>query len=188
MADISQITLPSGSTYDIKDATAREQIAALSGATLWLGVTTTALTDGATTNPVTIASESVTAKAGSMVSYDGKEFIFNGTAWQELGSTGSLKALAFKDSASGSYTPAGSVAAPVISKKTAGSTSQVTPFGSAGSLPSFSATVANGVLTLGFNAGSLPSGGNAVTVKTGDAEYEANSPAFTGTAGTVNVS
>ena len=46
MADISKITLPSGTTYNIKDEVARR---AQSGAMHWLGITTTALTDGATT-------------------------------------------------------------------------------------------------------------------------------------------
>jgi len=51
MAEISKITLPSGTTYDIKDATARATIA---GAISIKGTTTTALTDEATTNPITI--------------------------------------------------------------------------------------------------------------------------------------
>ena len=38
MPDISKITLPSGTTYDIKDAAARS-------AKGWIGITTTALTD-----------------------------------------------------------------------------------------------------------------------------------------------
>lgn len=51
MADISEITLPSGATYDIKDATARHDISILkgsaTGAMHYAGVTTTAL-DGTT--------------------------------------------------------------------------------------------------------------------------------------------
>ena len=39
------------------------------------------------------------------------EFMWNGTAMDEFGSTSLLKSLAFKDSASGSYTPAGTNAA-----------------------------------------------------------------------------
>lgn len=122
MADISKITLPSGSTYDIKDAVARGDIATLSaaiqGGVHYIGKTTTALSDGSTTNPVTIGGESVTAKQGDMVSMakagsQDVEFIFNGSTWYELGSTGSLKALAFADSATGSttYTPEGTFSA-----------------------------------------------------------------------------
>lgn len=52
------------------------------GAMHWIGVTTTALTDGATTNPIMINGESVTAKAGDLTQYLGDEFVFSGTAWQ----------------------------------------------------------------------------------------------------------
>ena len=107
--EISKITLPSGTTYDIKDAWARDNISALSGALSYLGTTTTELSDGATTTPITVGGTSVTAVAGSVVIYGELEFIWSDTEkkWHEFGSTGSLKALAFKDSASASYTPAG---------------------------------------------------------------------------------
>ena len=52
MANIKKITLPSGTTYDIVDQGARDLIDEMSGYTDFLGVTTTALTDGATTNPI----------------------------------------------------------------------------------------------------------------------------------------
>lgn len=39
--ELSKITLPSGTTYDLKDAYARAQIEALSGYSVFLGVTTT---------------------------------------------------------------------------------------------------------------------------------------------------
>jgi hypothetical protein len=77
---LSKIVQGSNTLY-IKDAEAREAISALEAYSDYLGVTTTALTDGATTNPVTINSESVEAKKGNIVNYGSKEFIFNGTAW-----------------------------------------------------------------------------------------------------------
>ena len=55
MADISKITLPSGQTYDIKDAVARQSA---SGGMHLVGATTTAIADGSTTNPITINGES----------------------------------------------------------------------------------------------------------------------------------
>lgn len=122
MADISKITLPSGSTYNLKDQGARDLIDALESYSSYLGVTTTAITDGATTNPITIGGESITAKKGSIVNYGSKEFIFNGTAWQEFGDLSALGALAYKDSASGSFTPAGTVSQPTFT----GSSSNVT--------------------------------------------------------------
>ena len=82
----------------------------------YLGVTTSAIIDGSSTNPIAISGESVTAKAGDVVIYGDMEFIFSDTdnKWHEYGSTGSLKALAFKDEASGDYTPAGSVSQPTF--------------------------------------------------------------------------
>ena len=131
MADISKITLPSGTTYDIKDATARSNIAALSGALTFLGTTTTALTDGATTSPITIGDSSVTPKAGNVVIYGNSEFVWSAaeSKWREFGSTGSLKALAFKDSVSASYTPAGSVSQPAFTGTKATISSSFTPVG-----------------------------------------------------------
>ena len=132
MAEISKITLPSGTTYDIKDATARANISALSGALTFLGTTTTALTDGATTSPVTIGGSSVTPKAGNVVIYGNSEFVWSAaeSKWREFGSTGSLKALAFKSSASGSYTPAGNVSQPTFTGTKATISSSFTPAGS----------------------------------------------------------
>lgn len=263
MPDIKQLKLPNGNTYDLRDSRVDSII---SQGTRWVGVTTTALSDGSTTSSIMIDGASHTAEIGDIASYNNMEFIWNGTIWQEFGSTGSLKALAFKDSASGTvavpktysftgsaasvsvtgtttgsvsetksavtvskassgtatytpagtnasssvsgscsvtpsgsisvgtgtanYTPAGSVSGtvgtPTISVKTAGATTSVTPFGSAGTLPSCTLptyTVANEILTItagSFSAGTLPSGGTAVTVKTGDAAYQSTQPSFSG--------
>lgn len=94
----------------------------------------------------------------------------------------------------GTFTPEGSVAAPTITKTVAGATTNVTGIASVGTLPSATMptyTVANEVLTItagSFSAGTLPEAAAAVACKTGDATYEASAPAFTGSAGTVNVS
>ena len=97
---ISKITLPSGNTYLIKDAAAWEAIAALEGGSYFLGVTTTPLTDQATTNPIVVDGQSVTAKNGNIVVYDKSEFVFNGTKWFEFGDLSTLGALAYKDTVS----------------------------------------------------------------------------------------
>ena len=124
--EISKITLPSGTVYNIKDQGARDLIedirTSITSAMSYVGVTTTALTDGATTNPIGIDESSYTAKSGDVAIYSEQEFIFNGTKWNEFGSTGSLKALAFKDTASTSYKPAGTVSKPTFT----GSQSNVT--------------------------------------------------------------
>ena len=226
MADISKITLPTGTTYNIKDQGARDLIAELLNYTTYLGVTTTALSDGATTNPITVNGSSVTATQGCIATYQNNEFIFNGSAWQKFGDLSGLGALAYKDTASGSgtvavpktytttvtpaaknvsvtgtpsgtiattynststdatgnFTPAGTIATTYNSTST-NATGNFTPAGSvtvtpstttkyvaasatgggsvtAGSaasctLPSFTTSVANETLTLGWSAGSF---------------------------------
>jgi len=130
MADISKIKLPSGSSYDIKDAWSRQEISSIkdtiSGALVFCGETTTEISEGATTSPVTIktavkirgvdyaAGASYTPVAGDVFVYGKVEYAFNGTSWFALGDlnlSADFGALAFKDSATGSatYTPAGSV-------------------------------------------------------------------------------
>lgn len=195
MADISKIQLPGSSTiYNIKDADARDRIATLESYSEYLGVTTTALADGVTNPVVVINGASVTAKKGEIVNYGSKEFIYNGSVWQEFGDLSALGSLAYKNSASGSYTPAGSVSVPEISVKTAGSTTTVNSITAVGTLPSFTGTgysVSNEVLTItaeSFSAGTLPTKGANQTVKTGDAAYQASQPSFTGTAATITVS
>lgn len=49
------------------------------------GVTTTAISDGSTTGTVIIDGASYTAKNGDVVLYGSKEFVWTGSAWEELG-------------------------------------------------------------------------------------------------------
>ena len=63
----------------------------LASAMLFLGTTTTAITDGATTNPITVGGASKTVTAGNVVLYGSKEFVWTGSAWEELGNEGSYK-------------------------------------------------------------------------------------------------
>lgn len=181
MAEISQITLPSGTTYDIKDTTARS--IAVGGIKL-KGTTTTPLTDEATTNPITINGESYTAVNQDAVFYGKKEFVFDGTMWHEFGDMSGLGDLAMKDSASGSFTPSGSVSAPTITVTP--TTANIDGIDSVGTLPSLSMTVSSENLTVAFSAGSLPTKASTVAAMTG-ASAEASAPTFTGTAGTVTV-
>ena len=195
MADISKLKFPGDSTvYNIKDADARDRISALESYTEYLGVTSTPLSDGASTNPIVIAGVSVTAKKGEIANYGSKEFIWNGSIWQEFGDLSALGSLAYKNSASGTYTPQGSVAAPTINIATAGSTDTIKGMASVGTLPSFTGTtyvVSNETLTIGaesFSAGTLPTQTVQKSFKTGDAAYSASAPAFTGTQATITVS
>ena len=201
MADISKITMPSGNTYDLKDAWARTQIAGLSNVTRYIGVTTTALTDGASTNPITINGESVTAVTGDMAIYTSgsgasavnKEFLYDGSVWQELGSIdfSNLGDLAYKDTASGSFTPSGSMTDPTIAVSSAGTTDS---FAQTVATAAPGATApANAVTTCSYEAQTetlslYQVGYTTGNAKTGDASYSASGTAFTGTAGTVTVS
>lgn len=84
-------------------------ISASTHALSFIGFTSTALTDGATTSTLVAAEGKTLTKttgftAGDVVFYGTKEFIWNGSSWTEFGDGSSLRALAFKDSASGTVT------------------------------------------------------------------------------------
>lgn len=111
---ISQVKLPGNATiYYIKDEEARDLIAQLGDFTAYLGVTTTELSDGSTTNPIIIDGESVTAVAGNIVSYNdtttslytAKDFIFNGTKWQEFANPTKLGKFAYVNKGTATFTP-----------------------------------------------------------------------------------
>lgn len=165
--------------FTVKDAEAREMIEQLGNAIYWIGVTITVLEDGSTTNPISVNGEDVTARLGGVASYDGSEFVWNGTVWQEFGKS-NLGALAFKSSASGSYTPAGSVTV----TEAADTKASITPFGSAGTLPEAYFTVSGETATMHFTPGTLPSGGTAVDVVTASG---ARTASFSGTPATITV-
>ena len=211
---LAKMTLPSGNTYYFKDEDVRDwvgdgttsgaekrltdvetAIESLANATHWLGVTSTTLSDGATTNPIIIGSSSVTAVNGDIVQdANHVEYIFNGNlatpAWQQLGSSvGTLGNFAYADEGESTFTVSGTANSSSVSFSggttdsvlgadttftTADSTvtlgtpttASVTPFGSAGSAPSWTGTVANEELTIGWDAGTVPTAGTAVEVVT----------------------
>lgn len=165
MADISVIQLPSGSSYNIKDAWARQAIEGLGNPTHFLGASSTAITDGGTQKP-TIGGSEVTPNAGDIVVYSNGEFIWSGTSWIELGDLSGLGSLAYKNSASGSVTATGTVSKPTFT----GSSSTVTitatdntsgnyqPKGTV-SQPTFSGTAA----TISSSATYTPAGSVSLT-------------------------
>ena len=180
MPNLSQIELPSGSVYDLRDS----RVDNLEGFTKYLGKTTTALSDGSTTNPITINGKSVTAVTGDIALYGNGEFIFDGTTWAAFGDLGALGALAYKDGVSVSTVATGNVSAPGISVKTAGATTPITGVTNAGSMPTYTVQGERLIIT----AGAVPTLATAVQAKTGDAEYEATAPTFTGTPASGTVS
>ena len=134
MAEISKITLPSGTTYDIKDTVAREMASGVIH--LLEGINETPLTDGANTNPITIDGESYTAVKGDATFWENKEFVYDGAVWHEFGDLTGLKALAYKDTASTQYTPQGAVSTPVFTGTQATISVSATPSGTV-SQPTF---------------------------------------------------
>ena len=160
---ISQIKLPNGNLYEVKDAYARDQIATLSGYTKYLGVTTTDIKTNPSTNPVTIAGAQVTATVGDIVNYESGEFIWNGAEtnpqWQEFGDLSGLGALAYKDNATGTFTPLGSITTKTFTGSSTTSTGKFTPSGSiSGTTFTGASMTSTGTFT--------PSGSNTVTAAT----------------------
>ena len=99
---ISQLVV-GGVTYDIKDLEAR---ALAAGGIHYIGVTTTALADGATTSPIVIDGADITPKKGDLALYaetggEHTEYLWNGEHWDRLG-YGKFGDLAYKNSATGS--------------------------------------------------------------------------------------
>lgn len=204
MPEIQQITLGSN-TYDIRDSRVDtlnnfEYAVCTSAADTPYGVT---WESGGTTITGTLVAAATTmykiylvpsADAQGNDNYVEYITIRTGTdpsftySWEILGSItlpdlsgymtkAEAGTLAYKDSATGSFTPQGSVSAPTITP----STTNVPNVTSVGSMPTF--TVSNKNLTI--TAGVEPTLGTAIEVMTG---ATASQPSFTGTAGTVTVS
>lgn len=207
MADISKITLPSGVTYNIKDAVARE---ALASGVIFLGITTTELTDGASTSSIIINGKTINAVNGGIAVYGNKEFIYSSadSSWHEIGDTTNLGDLALKDNASGAYTPAGTITPAVItvtpnttmkyvaSSETGGG---IVTNGTAAActLPVLTMSVVNGELSVNWTSGSftpntptdvtLPTFASQ-TIATGISSVESSQQTFNGTPATITVS
>ena len=174
------------------------------GGITYIGVTTTALTDGCSTVPVIVDGEFIYPDRGDCVFYNGIEFIWNGDVWQKNGSSQELGALAYKDSASGTisgfvtgvnstfvgegisatseYIPQGNISEIELSKE------QIASFSDAGTLPSCTFP---GIEVVGdkiivsegsFDPGTLPTQ-NTIEVATGIVAQ----PTFTGTPGVVEI-
>lgn len=100
-------------TYYVKDAEARAAIdsitATVGGVMHWRGISST----DPKTGTVTIGGEVLTPTAGDVVGYTiGEEasatqleYAYNGSTWEEFGSTGTLKAMAFADTGTVTFTP-----------------------------------------------------------------------------------
>ena len=156
MSDLKRIKLPDGNTYNIVDQGARDLIAELAGSTAWLGVTTTPLTDGASTNPIVVDGESKLAKVGNIAAYDRAEFIFSGTIWQEFGDLSHLGSLAYKNKATGTYKPYGRVSQPIFIGTEETISVDTTPSGTV-SKPDITVTPTTTAVNSITHVGTLPS-------------------------------
>lgn len=182
---IHQITVPVNgvpTTLELKDAQARQDIldiqASITGGMHFLGETSTEISDGS--SPAQVVVGSITyiksgtpgegqklLQSGDIVIYGELEFIWSDDAqkWKEFGSTGSLKALAFKDTASADYTPAGTVSQPTFTGTEATLTDTDVAITGTVSQPTFSGTEGSVSVT------GTPTGSVTVSVGSGTANY-----------------
>lgn len=113
MPYIKRVTMPSGNIYTVRDPEAWQAIEELreivTNVMHYLGESLTEIYDGATTSPIYLVDDPETPHVpqnGDVVTYKPSgsehelEFAWTGHIWQEYGSSGALKALAFKDTAS----------------------------------------------------------------------------------------
>lgn len=186
-ATISQIKLPSGTTYDIKDAQAREDISSIEqkivNGTSWVGTTTTPLADKATAAVIVINGADHTVLNGDIAQYGNSEFIATVTenggiktvVWDLFGEAGSFGALAFKDNASGNVEVTGTAIGGVFTGTEAtisssGTTAGVavddisyTPAGSITESGSVDVTVVTGVTVTDGTAATFVQGEDVLT-------------------------
>lgn len=208
MTPLFTVKMPSGNIYEIADEYARNLIKELMNFHEYLGITTSNITEGSTINPVIIDGEQVTATSGDVVtlSTDHTEWVFDSLGkWNVFGNLSGLGALAFKNSASGNFTPSGTVSQPSFTGTSFDSTGSYTPAGNVSNvgldtetvkvvktdgvapsctMPTF--TVNNNCLEItdgSFSAGSAP-----VTEDKTVATGVATQPTFTGTQDTITVS
>lgn len=193
MADISKITLPSGTEYDLKDAWARQQIEAITGgsALVFKGISTTPLTDGGTQNPTVDGSSVIDKTTGDIYFYGTGEYIWNGTSWNELGNLESLGEMAYKNTsdmgalawknsaavtASSSYQPKGTIGALTFTGNNLTMSTDYQPAGSISVSASGSSTAAYAV--------SIAASGTKTYTPAGSV----SAPTFTGTTAIISMS
>lgn len=175
MAEISKITLPSGTTYDIKDATARQMasegvsfIECTNASNTPQGVT---WDDNGTTITGTLVASASTKGAFYLVptvTQGGKDVFAEyftvikdeAYSWEKAGTTdidlSFLGDLAYKDNASGTFTPSGTVSQPSFTGAEGNISVSGTPSGSV-SAPTITVTPTNAT---SYVASSATGGGS----------------------------
>lgn len=199
MADISQITLPSGSTYFLKDAEARgdiNTIKTLIGTTtgakvlVFKGISSTPLSDGNAESPKVGNTQITDMTVGDIYFYGNAEFIWGENpeynaetnpsvpqyVWHELGRLTGLGGLAYKNNATASYQPAGTISKPTFSGSTLTMSTSYTPAGNV----TVSVTSSS---SKKYAVSKVTSGGG-----TYQPEGTVSAPTFTGTLATISMS
>lgn len=195
---LSKIVLPGGQVLEIKDATARAAVAAAGN--LQYSVVTELPENPKDFNVETIIYlVSKTAATEEDDVFD--EYIYIQDKWEHLGNTNinlndyakeaELGALAKKSSVSATYTPEGSVSGTGVVVDLEKVSMQ--PITAVGTLPSYTdATYTydadNETLTICaavFDAGTLPTQGEAINVATNISKVTVTDPTFTGTPATI---
>lgn len=125
----------------------------------FLGTTTTNISDGSTTNEITVNSKLVTVDNGDVVLYGGYEYVWTGSAWEQLGQEGSFSLKTHTHTVS--HTPAGTVSTPTITVTP--NTSTVNSITAVGSLPSLEYTEVTASNITSWSAGTLPSLSDSVS-------------------------
>lgn len=138
----------------------------------FIGTTTTALTDGATTNPITVGGESITAVSGNVVILSGtdQEFLWTGSAWEEFGNGSGHSIKGHTHTVT--HKPAGTI-----------SKTSITPAGTV-SQPTFSGSAVNSGENTGTNFSAAPGGHKHSVTAAGTV----SKPTFTGTEATITIS
>lgn len=156
----------------------------LSNALKFVGTTTTALTDGATTSPIVINSANHTPTTGNVVIVSGtdQEFVWTGSAWEELGNAGSHSKIGHTHSVT--HKPAGTVSKPTFTGTQGDVSVSYTPAGTV-SKPTFSgtkATISSSYTPAGTVSAPTFTGDEATITVSFTPEGTVSKPSFTGSA------
>ena len=176
-------------TYYVKDAEARAAIdsitATVGGVMHWRGISTTDPTSGT----VTIDGNVLTPEAGDVVGYNSLsgtqlEYAYNGTTWEEFGSTGTLKAMAFADTGTVTFTPSVTKGTLAVDQGTVSGSGSVSTIDSI-AYESFSAPTA-APITAGASSAFVTGIDNAVKAEVNAATETLTFTVATPTTGTAN--
>lgn len=78
----------------------------------FIGTSSTYISDGSTTSTITVNSKSVNVTAGNVVLYDGYEYVWTGSSWEQLGQEGSFSLKTHTHTVT--HTPGGDISAPTF--------------------------------------------------------------------------